>query len=141
MTASMFRAILVREGAGEASPMGRRDGSVAAVPFSGDAACAARSGEGAGDAGSNTGAASDGSNSRSSDIWALHHLPAAPGGPAPRRYRLIAMSGISEIMASFSAAAAAFISAAFCCASFAWELCGDRIHACAAAVLRDSASR
>ena len=72
---------------------------------------------------------------------ALHHLPAAPGGPAPRRYRLIAMSGISEIMASFSAAAAAFISAAFCCASFAWELCGDRIHACAAAVLRDSASR
>ena len=80
MTASMFRAILVREGAGEASPMGRRDGSVAAVPFSGDAACAARSGEGAGDAGSNTGAASDGSNSRSSDIWpSITFLPRLEG--------------------------------------------------------------
>lgn len=136
----MFRAILVREGAGEASPMGRRDGSVAAVPFSGDAACAARSGEGAGDAGSNTGGVRRLEQQVERHL-ALHHLPAAPGGPAPRRYRLIAMSGISEIMASFSAAAAAFISAAFCCASFAWELCGDRIHACAAAVLRDSASR
>ena len=128
----MFRAILVREGAGEASPMGRRDGSVAAVPFSGDAACAARSGEGGG---------VRRLEQQVERHLALHHLPAAPGGPAPRRYRLIAMSGISEIMASFSAAAAAFISAAFCCASFAWELCGDRIHACAAAVLRDSASR
>ena len=130
----MFRAILVREGAGEASPMGRRDGSVAAVPFSGDAAWAPPPG----------GGGVDGVRRLEQQVerhLALHHLPAAPGGPAPRRYRLIAMSGISEIMASFSAAAAAFISAAFCCASFAWELCGDRIHACAAAVLRDSASR
>lgn len=137
----MFRAILVREGAGEASPMGRRDGSVAAVPFSGDAACAARSGEGGRRRRLEHGGGVRRLEQQVERHLALHHLPAAPGGPAPRRYRLIAMSGISEIMASFSAAAAAFISAAFCCASFAWELCGDRIHACAAAVLRDSASR
>ena len=136
----MFRAILVREGAGEASPMGRRDGSVAAVPFSGDAACRPL-GRGGRRRRLEHGGGVRRLEQQVERHLALHHLPAAPGGPAPRRYRLIAMSGISEIMASFSAAAAAFISAAFCCASFAWELCGDRIHACAAAVLRDSASR